>query len=181
MSAYTRSYARAIVEAAPKGYDFAAFLEGTSTVARALTTDRRLREFFTAPSIAKPPKERALEALGQKVGLDAFGLRFLRVVLQHGRLTHLTEILAAAREELDRSGGVVPAHVTVAAAIGPEEQKRLAEALGRSLGGSIRLDVAVDEGILGGFVARVRSRIIDASVASAIERFKERSKETAGA
>ena len=181
MSAFARSYARALVESAPKGYDFSAFLEGTGSVARALAGDRRLHEFFTAPAIPKPPKERALASLGEKAGLDVFGLRFLKVVLQHGRLTHLSEILSAAREELDRSGGIMPAHVTVASPIGPEEESKLAAALGRSLGGSVRMDVTVDETILGGFVARVRSRIIDASVASAIERFKERSKETAGA
>lgn len=181
MSAYARSYARALVESAPKDYDLSALLEASGAVARALAVDRRLKEFFAAPTIPKDPKEKALEALAGKVGLDEFGRRFLRVVLQHGRLIHLAEILSAAREELDRSGGVVQAHVTVAASIGVQEEQRIAAALGRSLGGSVRLQVEVDESILGGFVARVGSRVIDASVASAIERFQERSKEIAGA
>jgi F-type H+-transporting ATPase subunit delta len=181
VSAYARSYARALVESAPKGYDLSALLDGAAAVARALAGDPRLKEFFAAPTIPKAPKEKALEALAGKAGLDEFGRRFLRVILQHGRLIHLGDILSASREEVDRSGGVVQAHVTVAAPIGPQDEQKIAAALGRSLGGSVRMHVEIDQTILGGFVARVGSRIIDASVASAIERFQERSKETAGA
>jgi F-type H+-transporting ATPase subunit delta len=102
-------------------------------------------------------------------------------VLANRRILHLGEILAAAREELDRALGVAQAHVRVAASIAPEEERKIAAALGKSVGGAVRLQVAVDESILGGFVARVGSRVIDASVASAIARFQERTKETAGA
>jgi F-type H+-transporting ATPase subunit delta len=181
MSVFARSYARALVESAPAGYDLSGLLDRAEAIARALAGDARLKEFFAAPSIPKGPKEKALEALAEKTGMDDFGRRFLRVVLAHGRLTHLAVILAAARDELDRSGGIVQAHVTVAAPIGPDEEKKIAAALGRSLGGSVRLAVAVDAAILGGFVARVGSKVIDASVEHAIERFQERSKEIAGA
>jgi F-type H+-transporting ATPase subunit delta len=181
VSAFARSYARAIVESAPKGSDVSALLDNAGAVARALSSDARLKEFFAAPSIPKEPKEKALDSLAQKAGLDDFGRRLLRVVLGHGRLLHLSEILTAAREELDRTSGVAQAHITVAAPIGPEEETKIGAALGRSLGATVRLSVVVDERILGGFVARVGSRVIDASVASAIGRFQERSKETAGA
>ena len=181
MSAFARSYARAALEAAPAGYDLAALLDQAGSVAKALSSDSRLKEFFASPAIPKPPKERALEALAAKAGLDEFGRRFLRVILEHGRLTKLDEILAALRDANDRARGTSEARVTVAAPIGPDEERRIAEALGRSFGGSVRLNVSVDERILGGFIARVGSRIIDASVASAIGRFQEKRKETARA
>ena len=67
----------------------------------------------------------------------------------------------------DRAQGAHEAHVTVASALDSDQQRRIALALGRKLGGTVRLDVSVDEKILGGFVARVGSRVIDASIASA--------------
>ncbi|MCA1582175.1 MAG: ATP synthase F1 subunit delta [Acidobacteria bacterium] len=181
MSAFARSYARAALESAPAGYDFDRLVEGAGAVRRALDSDARLKEFFAAPSIPRAPKERALEALAVKAGLDDFGRRLLRVILDHGRLSKLSEILSALSQGVDRSRGVNEAHVTVAAPIGPQEEKKIADALGRSVGGTVRLRVAVDENILGGFVARVGSRVIDASVASAIERFQEKGKESARA
>ena len=181
MSAYARSYARALVEAAPKREDVEKLIDGAGAVARAIGSDARLKEFFAAPAIPREAKERALQSLGEKAGMDAFGRRFLAVVLGNGRILHLSEILAAAREELDRVAGIAQAHVRVAAPIGPEEERRIAAALAKSLGNDVRLQVAIDESILGGFVAKIGSRVIDASVASAIARFQERTKETAGA
>lgn len=181
MSAFARSYARALVEAAPKTDDVERLLDGAGAVARAIASNARLKEFFAAPAIPRDTKQKALQSLGERAGLDAFGQRFLAVVLANGRILHLSEILAAAREALDKSMGVAQAHVRVAAPIVPEEERRIAAALARSLGGDVRLQVAVDESILGGFVAKIGSRVIDASVASAIARFQERTKEIAGA
>ncbi|MEO8432884.1 MAG: ATP synthase F1 subunit delta [Acidobacteriota bacterium] len=181
MSAFARSYARAALEAAPAGYDVSALLDAAGSVARALSSDARLKEFFAAPAIPKPPKERALEALAVRAQVDDFGRRFLRVILDHGRLTKLDEILSALRAGYDVSRGIHEAQVTVAAPVSPEEERRIAEALEKSFGGSVRVHVTVDRRILGGFIARVGSRIIDASVASAIGRFQEKGKETARA
>jgi len=181
VSAFARSYARAALEAAPAGADLERLLEQASAVARALESDPRLKEFFAAPSIPREPKERALEKLALRTGMDEFGRRFLKVILKHGRLIHLQEILTALSDAHDHARGTHEAQITVAAPVGPEEERRIAEALGRSLGGSVRLTVRVDASILGGFVARVGSRVIDASVAHAIARFQEMGKEHAKA
>lgn len=181
MSAFARSYARAALESAPAQYDFERLLENLGSVARALASDRRLKEFFAAPAIPKPPKQRALEALAARAGVDDFGRRFLRVVLDHGRLTKLAEILTALSDGYDHARGAREAHVTVASTLDSDQERRIAEALGRKLGGTVRLDVSVDEKILGGFVARVGSRVIDASIVSAIGRFQRKGKESAKA
>jgi F-type H+-transporting ATPase subunit delta len=178
VSAFARSYARAALQAAPAGYDFAKLTEGVGAVARAIEATPRLKEFFASPGIPRDRKVAALEALANRAGVDEFGRRLVRVILEHGRLTRLAEILTALTDEFDRSRGVNEAHITVAAPITEEEQRRIADALGKSYGGTFRLAVRVDESILGGFVARVRSRLIDASVASAIGRFQEQGKET---
>lgn len=181
MSAFARSYARAALESAPAKYDFERLLEDLGSVARALGSDRRLKEFFAAPAIPKPPKQRALEALAARAGVDDFGRKLLRVILDHGRLTKLPEILTALSDGYDRARGTHEAHVTVASAIDSDQERRIALALSRALGGTVRLDVSIDEKILGGFVARVQSRVIDASIASAIGRFQRKGKESAKA
>ena len=181
MSEFARSYAKALVEAAPKGEDVAALLDKAADVARAIGSDLRMKEFFAAPGVPREVKQKALESLATRAGLDDFGRRFLALVLANRRLLHLQQILEAAHAELDRVLGVAQAQVRVAAPIAAEEEGRIAAALQRSVGQKVRVRVSVDESILGGFVARIGSRVIDASVASAIERFRERSKQTAGA
>ena len=181
MNAFARSYARALIESAPRIEDVSALLDQAGAVARAIGSDPRMKEFFGAPGVPREAKQKALDSLAMRAGLDDFGRRFLAVVLANRRLLHLHEILEAAHAELDRVLGVAQAQVRVAAPIGPEDEGRIATALQRSVARQIRIRVAVDESILGGFVARIGSRVIDASVASAIARFRERSKQTAGA
>jgi len=60
------------------------------------------------------------------------------------------------------------------------ERAKIAEALARAVGRRVRLEVDVDEKILGGFVAKVGSEVFDASVRRAVELFRERTKEGAG-
>ena len=180
MTPFARIYAQAFLGAAAPGYDFEKFLEAAGEVSRAVAGDRRLRAFFTSPAVPLPAKKGALARLSAAAGVDAFGARLLDLVLEKGRLAALADILSAIRDQADRAGGVVAARVSVASPASEAERAKIAEALGRSVGRRVRLEMDVDEKILGGFVARVGSEVFDASVRRAVEQFRERIKEGAG-
>lgn len=171
MSRFARPYARAFLDSTPAGFDVESFLVRAAALARATAADRRLRNFFAAPSVPIDTKRRALEDLARSVGIDDFGRRFLEMVLENRRWLALDEILSAVREARDRQLGVVEASVTVAAPVGDEERKRIENALAKQLGRRVRMNIRVDSAILAGFVARVGSEVFDASVVRAIERF----------
>lgn len=171
MSGFARPYARAFLDSTPAGFDVESFLERAAALARATAADRRLRNFFAAPSVPIGTKRRALEDLVRSVGIDDFGRRFLEMVLENRRWLALDEILSAVREARDRQLGVVEASVTVAAPVGDEERKRIENTLARQLGRRVRMNIRVDSAILAGFVARVGSEVFDASAVRAIELF----------
>ena len=123
--------------------------------------------------MAESAKEAILDELGARAALDEGGRRFLRVVLKNRRLGALPDILDAVRKALDERAGVVPARVTAATPLSEPERGRLVEELSRRTGKRIRATFEVDPSLLAGFVARVESRIYDASVSTAIEKFKE--------
>jgi F-type H+-transporting ATPase subunit delta len=181
VSAFARSYAQAFVQTAPPGYDVEGFLAGAGDVRDALSRDARLRAFFQSPSVPLAAKKGALELLAGKAGLDAFGARLLDLALEHRRILALSEILKAIRELSDKTSGVVAARVTLARPVGDAEREKIAQALGRAVGSRVRLEMDVDEKILGGLVAQVGSEIFDASVRHAVERFAKMTKERAGA
>jgi F-type H+-transporting ATPase subunit delta len=181
MSAFARSYAQAFLQTAAPGYDVERFLEGAGAVRDAIASDARLRSFFQSPSVPLTAKKGTLEMLAGKAGVDAFGARLLDLALEHRRILLLSEILAAIREQFDKTSGVVAARVTLARPAGGAEREKIGEALGRAIGRRVRLEVDVDENILGGLVAKVGSEVFDASVRHAVERFAELTKERAGA
>lgn len=176
MSQVARRYAEALLDAAPAGYDIEAFLGNAAGLERALA-DPMAKAFLAAPAVPAQAKANALRQLAGKTGVDEYGQRFFGVILAHRRMLLLSEILEDVREQLDRRRGVVAARVTVASPVGEAEKKRIEESLERQLGVRVRMDVDVDPAILGGFVARVGSEVFDASVAQAIERFRQGARE----
>lgn len=179
MTPFARSYAGAFLQTAPPGFGVDRFLEQARAVAQALSQDARLRAFFGVPAVPAQAKRRVLAELVRRAGLEDFGRRFFEVVLGNRRLLQVAEILSGIREQYDHKRGVIAARVTVASAVGPAEQRRIAEALSRAVGRRVRLQVEVDPGILAGFVARIGGEVFDASAAHAVERFRKQAKETA--
>ena len=172
MTPLSRSYAQALLESAPDGWDVGRFLEGARAVERAISGDARLKAFFSTPGIAAETKSRTLEEIARRAGLDDFGRKFLGVVLAKRRIANLAEILAGVSEAYDAREGIVAARVTVAAPLDETERGRLEAALARRVGRRVRMQVDVDPKTLGGFVARVGSDVLDASIGQAIERFR---------
>jgi len=91
-----------------------------------------------------------------------------RVVLEpRGRtiersLRDLSKLAAQRRERLI-------AHVTTAVELTEDEERELAAALGTAFGHEVRLQVVVDESLLGGLSVRVADEIIDGSVARQLD------------
>lgn len=181
MSSFTRPYARAFLESGPAGYDFGAFLGAAETLAAALEGNPTLRAFLRAPAVPHQAKSKALAELSARAGLDAYGSRFLQVLLKNHRLLEATQVLEAVRDENDARQGILRARITVAAPIAEQEKKLIEEAIAARTGKKVRLLLDLDSKILAGFVARVGSNVFDASAAAAIRRFREQVKERTGA
>jgi F-type H+-transporting ATPase subunit delta len=174
-------YARAFLESAPKGYDVEAFLAAAGGLARAIQNDRTLRAFLSSPGVPEGSKRKAIAELAARTGVDAFGARFLELLLKHRRILETGAILERLRGSFDAERGVLEGRVTVAAPIGDAERSGIEQALGAKLNGKVRLKVSVDPKILAGFVARVGSSVFDASAAAGIRRFQEQAKGRTGA
>jgi len=180
MSSFTRPYARAFVEAAPKGYDFGAFLESGETLAGALQSNPKLRAFLSAPNVPREAKSKAIAELAQKAGVDEYGTRFLQVMLRHHRLLEAGEVFRALRDLNDSLQGVLRVQVTVPAPLTDPEKQRIQDAIAARTGKTVRMQIDFDPSLIGGFVARAESRVFDGSVAAAIRRFEAQVSETLG-
>ena len=175
---FAMPYARAFLETAPKGYDVEGFLASAGDLARAIEKDPALRAFLAAPAVPEEAKRKAIAELAARAGVDAFGARFLELLLRHRRILGTGVILQGVHKAFDASRGMLEGSVIVAAPIGDAERATIEQALGAKLNGRVRLKVAVDPKILGGFVARVGSSVFDASAAAGIRRFQEQAKGT---
>ena len=181
MSSFAHPYARAFLESAPSGYDFVAFLDAAGSLARTIDGSPTLRAFLLAPNVPREAKSQAVAQLAAKAGIDAFGARFLQVLLVHHRLLAVGQVLTALRDLNDDQQGVLRVRVTVPGPLAGDESKAIEEAIARRTGKKVRMQIDFDEALLGGFIARAGSNVFDGSVAAAIRRFQTQVKERTGA
>lgn len=131
---------------------------------RIVNGEPTLRTALTDPNLSAESKQQLLhKLLDGKVNTITFTL-IQRVVLEprgrtlEGALRDLSELAAQRRDRL-------VAHVTSASALTDDEQRGLAEALRRSYGKELQLQVVVNPALIGGITVRVGDELIDASVA----------------
>ncbi|HEY1435339.1 MAG TPA: ATP synthase F1 subunit delta [Thermoanaerobaculia bacterium] len=181
MSSFTRPYARAFLEAAPAGYDVVGFLEAGQNMAKAFEVNPTLRAFLLAPNVPREAKSKTIDALAARAGLDAYGARFLQVMLRHHRLLEAGEVLRALRELNDARQNILRVRVTVPAPLTEPERKAVEDAIAARTGKTVKTQIDLDPTLLGGFIARAGSQVFDGSVAAAIRRFQTQVKERTGA
>jgi len=170
---YARPYADALLGSVPPDFDAAKWTAPMRDVAAAIASNGMLRAVLANPSVKADAKRAIVESLAGKAGVDELGRRFLRLLLDKGRIVQLPEVLDAIGEALDSRAGVVPARVTVASEIDSAARERVSAALSRATGKKVRATFTTDPKLLAGFVARVGSTVYDASALGAIEKFKE--------
>lgn len=169
---FARPYAKALSEVLPSPEQARKVNEELESFEKVRAGSRQLTELFEHPGIDFQTKRSVINAVGKKLNVSDIGLRVLEVLARNHRINQLAAILEAWKELINRVQGVAVAQVRVAQELSREEAERLRKALEDKLGRRVELQLAVDPGLLGGFVARVGSEIYDASVVGRIEKFR---------
>lgn len=139
-----------------------------------LAGERRLEEFLLRPWVKGATKQAVVGAVSEQLRHSKLVRNFLGLLAARGRTDHLPEIAEAYRDLQDAAEGRVRAQVKSAVALGAQERERLAARLARVMGKEVILEESVDPSLLGGFVARIGSLVLDGSVDGQLARLRER-------
>jgi F-type H+-transporting ATPase subunit delta len=134
------------------------------------------RDFRTVVLHPALPMARKRELLGKTLGgkVQDFVLRFLRLLLEKGRLRYIREIAAQYDDLSDELQGLVKARVRAFLPLKPEQRRALEEKLMRFAGRRrVILHEAVDRSLLGGIVVRIGDDVLDGSVAGRLRKMRE--------
>ncbi len=134
----------------------------------------QLQQVFANPSVSAAQKRGVVEGLLARVTVSSPLAKLLALLADRDRLAIVPDLAEAYCERLMQHRNVVRAEVTSAAPIPAERvtalQQRLAEATGRQ----VVMTTRVDPALIGGMVTRVGSVVYDGSIAAQLERMKER-------
>jgi F-type H+-transporting ATPase subunit delta len=128
-----------------------------------------LEDVLLRPWIKPAERQAVTREVAQRAGLGKLVQDFVSLVASRGRIDHMREIAAGYRALMDEALGRVTGEVRTAVPMTDDEKQRLSARLGRQIGKQV-----VDRTLLGGFVARVGSFVLDGSLDGQLQRIHER-------
>ncbi|MDV7271282.1 F0F1 ATP synthase subunit delta [Thioclava sp. A2] len=170
-------YATAIFELAREDKGLAALEKDVEALGAALADSAELRDLISSPVYARAEQEAAIAAVAKKMGLTPALANGLSLMAQKRRLFALPQLLKALAEAIADEKGEVTAEVTAASKLSKAQADKLAAALTKQTGKSVKLDIAVDENLIGGMIVKLGSRMIDTSVRSKLASLRNAMKE----
>jgi F-type H+-transporting ATPase subunit delta len=129
-----------------------------------------LREAMASPVLDPEAKKKALFALfGQD--LNPTFLNLLKLLADRRRIGLLDAVLERMLELYREQNGIALAQITAATTLSAEQQAQLTEKVKAVAGtDNVEIATAVDPSLIGGFVLRVGSKVIDASLLGQVRR-----------
>ena len=139
-----------------------------------ISNSKDLQIALLSPAVSKARKAAVISRLADELGLHRIMRNFFMVVVKHRRTRELSAIRQSFELIVDERSGWIPAEISSATELRPEQREQIEHALGTKVGKFIRAHYEVDPALLGGVRAQVASREYDASLRGKLESMRQR-------
>jgi F-type H+-transporting ATPase subunit delta len=174
MAAVLGRYARAYAEVVVKHkFNPEKTVAEFQQIADLVNSSRELRNVLQNPAVSREQKHHLLNAIIQRLGATTILRNFLAVLIDHGRIGHVGDLVEQFKQELDRRLGIADARVSSVRELSSAEKKSLEQHLAAITGKIVRTTYSQDPGLLGGVLVRVGSTIYDGSVQGRLQRMRQ--------
>ena len=170
-------YASALFDLAKEGGALKALEADATALTETLAASAELRDVIASPVISREDQGRVIAAIGAKLGLNPLTANTLALMADKRRLFVLPQFAAQLADLIAAEKGEVTAEVTAATALSAEQSAKLAETLKARVGKDVKVNVAVDESLIGGLVVKLGSTMIDTSVKAKLAALQNAMKE----
>jgi ATP synthase F1 delta subunit len=171
MADAARVYAEALFEAGQDKDILNALKEQLGEFADAVDGNRELQVFLFSPYLNSNDKK---EGLGRAVtGAAPEFSNFLELLVEKGRMPEIFRIRREFDELWKKANRRLDVTVTSAIELDPSVVGKIGEEVERQTGEKVDLSSEVDGEILGGIVLRVGNMVLDASIATRLEKLRK--------
>jgi F-type H+-transporting ATPase subunit delta len=170
-------YATALFDLARDGGRLDAVETDLAAVEAALAESADLRGMIASPVFSREDMGAAVKALAARMNLGPEVANTLGLLAVNRRLFVLPALIATMKAKIAAERGEVTAEVTAPRPLSEAQSAALSAALRERVGKEVGLRVSVDEGLIGGLVVRIGSRMIDTSIRSKLAKLQNVMKE----
>ena len=160
----TGRYATALFELAAERDALDTVADDLDRLAGMIAESRDFERLIGSPVLSREVQGRAVAAVLERAGMSAMVRHFVGVVARNRRLFALGGMIGQFQALLARHRGEISAEVTSAKPLSERQVARLNGALSRAMGSDVTLAAHLDDGLIGGLVVKVGSRLVDSSI-----------------
>jgi F-type H+-transporting ATPase subunit delta len=171
-SVLSKRYAKAIFDLAKDAKSIEEIEKDFVALKDLLTESLNLREAVQNPVISRTEQHSAMQFILKKIGVSELTEKFIKVLIDNGRLKILAEVSDSYFDMVKEYNGELTANITSAKPLLKKQIKDIEKSLSKSLGKTVTAEETVDESILGGVIVKVGSKMVDASVLGGLEKLK---------
>lgn len=165
---YATSFLESSIE--KKNLDRAA--DDMQTIFNAIESSSLLRRFLENPVVKSEQKKTILrEIFAKHVSPDT--IRFIEFVVDKNRENALKDIAEKFLELKDEYSGIARVEIKSAFELNSDQKKMLEKRFESLLNKKVIASYTVDEKVIGGFIAKVKDTVYDASIAHQLELLRQ--------
>lgn len=169
----TNRYASALLKQVEDANKFDEVSNDLQLIYDTLESSKELRVALKSPVINEEKKKSILKELfGSKI--DKESANFLDFVVKKNREDILFEIVQRCLELRDEKMNIIPAKVSTAVELSDAEKKIFKISLERYSNKNVRITFDVDPALIGGFLVRLKDKMLDASVVQQLKLLRKR-------
>ena len=126
------------------------------------------------PAVPAPRKRAAVASVISQAKLSPAVAKLFVLLAERDRFILLPDLLEAFRQRVRDFQKIVRAEVVTAEPLSAERAEAVERGLEQASGRHVQMDLRVDPSLIGGVVARIGSIVYDASVATQLQKMKQR-------
>ena len=168
-----RRWARAIFELGKETNAVARISADINAFADAYSTHAELAEVLLNPLVPEASREAVVVDIAAKLNLSDNAKGALRLLSKKRRFGALPLIAKQLVRLADEDQNIVRADVTTAGPVGDDYLTKLRAELEKATGKKVSIAHKVDKSLIGGVVTRIGDRVIDGSVKTRLQNFRE--------
>ncbi len=170
-------YATAVFDLAKDGKKLPALEKDIDALGAAIGSSTEFKSLISSPLYSRAQQGDAISAIAKKMKLSPTMANTLSLMASKRRLFVVPQLLSELRARISEEKGEVTADVTAAKSLTKAQQDKLAKTLKASVGKDVKINMAVDESLIGGLVVKVGSKMIDTSIRSKLAALQNSMKE----
>jgi F-type H+-transporting ATPase subunit delta len=164
-----RRYARALFGLAKEDGKTSEAAGELDSLAALFEASPDMREALIIPLYPVRERLAVLQAVAQAEGLSGLITNFYSFLIEQRRMVEFAGIREEYARLVDLDSGLVTAEVLSASPLDERKQDRLRRALSERTGMEVRLDVKIDENLIGGAIAKVGDLVFDGSIRAQLD------------